>query len=76
MRIGWITYATRKHPTSILCNRFFGDVQPIMGAFKDNNISLGIGTTNSGGTSGMQALEGLVAAVEVSEVTTSVTGYC
>lgn len=36
-----------------------------MPLLKDNSITLGIGTTNSGGSPGMAALEGLVTAVEV-----------
>ncbi|KIK63006.1 hypothetical protein GYMLUDRAFT_41307 [Collybiopsis luxurians FD-317 M1] len=64
-RIGWVTYGQADCP--ILAKRFFAEYPLVMTALKDSAdfSNLGIGTTTAGGTKGMAALEGLVAAVEL-----------
>ncbi|GLB37118.1 hypothetical protein LshimejAT787_0401690 [Lyophyllum shimeji] len=65
-RMGFVTYAMADTlPSPILCKRFFTDFQLVTKEMKDAPMNLGIGTTNSGGSRGMAALEGLVAAIEV-----------
>ncbi|KAG6896466.1 hypothetical protein C0992_008054, partial [Termitomyces sp. T32_za158] len=74
-RLAFITYATADTvPSPLLCKRFFLDSQPVTTEMRDSPASLGIGSTNSGGSRGMAALEGLVAAIELFEVFTSVVG--
>lgn len=64
--MAFVTYATADtRPSPLLCKRFFTDYQPVAREMKDAPDKLGIGSTNSGGTRGMAALEGLVAAIEV-----------
>jgi len=53
-------------PTPLLAKRFFVPFQSVTKELREEPSKLGIGQTSSGGTRGMAALEGLVAAVEVS----------
>lgn len=65
-RMALVSYATADaQPTPLLAKRFFADLQTVTKELKDAPLKLGIGRTTSG-RSGMAALEGLVAAVEVS----------
>jgi mediator of RNA polymerase II transcription subunit 25 len=66
LRIGFVTYATAStFPSPVLCKRFFTEYPAVMREMREDPAKLGIGQTNSGGTRGMAALEGLVAAIEV-----------
>ncbi|KAG6842103.1 hypothetical protein C0991_002757 [Blastosporella zonata] len=68
-RLAFITYAMADtRPSPLLCKRFFVDSSPVTMEMRDSPASLGIGSTNSGGNSGMAALEGLVAAIELFDV--------
>lgn len=61
-----MTYATADtRPTPLLAKRFFVSVQSATKELREDSSKLGIGQTGSGGSRGMAALEGLVAAVEV-----------
>ncbi|KAE9383505.1 hypothetical protein BT96DRAFT_929750, partial [Gymnopus androsaceus JB14] len=67
-RIGFVTYGTSDSlPSSVLCKRFFTDFTPVTNVMKDTEEiqQLSLGSTPSGGTRGMAALEGLVAAIEL-----------
>lgn len=67
-RLGFVTYGTASTLLSpVLCKRFFNDFPSVskeMREAKDDTSKLGIGGT--GGGEAMSALEGLVAAIEVS----------
>jgi hypothetical protein len=64
--MAFVTYATADtRPSPLLCKRFFADLQPVTKEIKEEPGNLGIGQTTSGGSRGMAALEGLVAAIEV-----------
>jgi hypothetical protein len=66
LRIAFVTYAAASTaPTPILSKRVFTDLPVVMREMREDSAKLGIGQTNSGGTHGMAALEGLVAAIEV-----------
>ncbi|KAG6899973.1 hypothetical protein C0993_004741 [Termitomyces sp. T159_Od127] len=68
-RLAFVTYATADTvPSPLLCRRPFCDSKPVTAEMRESPASLGIGATNSGGTRGMAALEGLVAAIELFEV--------
>ncbi|KAG6820976.1 hypothetical protein H0H93_008605 [Arthromyces matolae] len=74
-RIAFITYATADTlPSPLLCKRFFFESLPVTTVMKDSPSSFGIGSTNSGGSQGMAALEGLVAALELFDMLISVLG--
>lgn len=61
-----MTYATADtRPTPLLSKRFFVPVQTMIKELMDESGKYGIGQTASGGSKGMAALEGFVAAVEV-----------
>jgi hypothetical protein len=65
-RIGFITYATADtYPTPLLARRFFAPLPLVIKELREDPTKLGIGQTSSGGSRGMAALEGLVAAIEV-----------
>lgn len=61
-----MTYGTADtRPTPLLAKRFFVPVQSMTKELREEPKKLGIGQTTSGGSRGMAALEGLVAALEV-----------
>jgi hypothetical protein len=61
-----VTYAPADtRPRPLLAKCFFVPLQSIMKELHEEPGKLGIGQTASGGSRGMAALEGLVAAVEV-----------
>lgn len=65
-RLAFITYGLRDMlPSPLLCKNFFSDIQAVTRVIKEEPNKLGIGQTSSGGTTGMAALDGLVAAIEV-----------
>lgn len=69
LRIGFVTYATASTvPSPVLCKRFFTDFPVVMKEMREDPTRLGIGQTNSGGSRGMAALEGLVAAIELFDI--------
>ncbi len=64
--MAFVSYGTADtRPTPLLCKRFFADFQPVTKLIKEEPAKLGVGLSSSG-THGMSALEGFVAAVEVS----------
>ncbi|KAI0782306.1 hypothetical protein C8Q75DRAFT_811741 [Abortiporus biennis] len=65
-RIGLVCYSI--HPTPLLSKSFFGLPQAIVKDLKEDPARFGIGQTGSGGSRGMAALEGLVAAIELFDV--------
>ncbi|KAF8070194.1 hypothetical protein FPV67DRAFT_1486597 [Lyophyllum atratum] len=73
-RMAFVTYATADTlPSPILCKRFFIDYLPVTKEMKDAPTKLGIGSTNPGGTRGMAALDGLVAAIEFFDILHTIT---
>jgi hypothetical protein len=66
--MAFVTYGTADtRPTPLLAKRFFVPFQTqVTKELCEQTKNLGIGLTSSGGNRGMAALEGLVAAVEVS----------
>jgi mediator of RNA polymerase II transcription subunit 25 len=52
-------------PSPILCKRFFTENTMVFREIFEEPMHFGIGMSNSGGSRGMAALEGLVAALEV-----------
>lgn len=65
--MAFVTYGTADtRPTPLLAKRFFVPFQSVTKELREQSSNLGIGQTSSGGSRGMAALEGLVAAVEVS----------
>jgi hypothetical protein len=65
-RMAFVTYGTTDtRPTPLLAKRFFVPFQAVTKELREQPSNLGIGQTSSGGSGGMAALEGLVAAVEV-----------
>ena len=66
-RLAFISYGpANTYPSPIIAKRFFSALQVITKELRDEQQKLGIGQTSSGGSGGMAALEGLVAAIEVS----------
>ena len=66
-----MTYATADtRPTPLLAKRFFVPVQSITKELREEPGNLGIGHTGSESSRGMAALEGLVAAIEVGQMST------
>ena len=64
--MAFVTYATADaQPSPLLTRRYFTDLPVVRKEYEDDPGKLGIGQTSSGGSRGMAALEGLVAAVEV-----------
>lgn len=63
MRVAFITYGTQGTP--LVCKNFFTELPPVMAALREDTTKLGIGQTTYGGSMGMAALEGFVAALEV-----------
>lgn len=53
-------------PTPVLHKTFFSNPTPMMNQMREEPHKLGIGSTGSGDGYGMAALEGMVAALEVS----------
>ncbi|KAF9073940.1 hypothetical protein BDP27DRAFT_1317715 [Rhodocollybia butyracea] len=66
-RVAWVTYGPSD--CSLPCKRYFVDFQTLSPLFK-NMEELGLGST-SGGVSGMAALDGLVAAIELFDILAS-----
>lgn len=52
-------------PTPLLGRHFFAPPQAVMKELREKPEAMGLGLTSSGEPTGMAALEGLVAAVEV-----------
>ena len=76
-RVGLVVYATATtHP--VLSRRFFVPLQPFIQELRDEAAELGIGRTWDGGGEGMAALEGFVAAIEVSDhfAFSNITCHC
>lgn len=74
--MAFVTYATAETvPSPVVCKRFFTEYQNVTTKMREDHTSLGIGTTGSGGSRGMAALEGLVAAIEVRSVLSMLTKY-
>lgn len=66
MKLGIVTYGPGdRYPTPIITNNFFQDTTQVFPSIRDQPEVLGIGTSNSNPESGMAALDGLVAALEV-----------
>lgn len=64
--IAFVCYGTADSiPSPLLCKKYFSDPKQVIQQMKENTGRLGIGRTNSGGSRGMAALEGFVAALEV-----------
>lgn len=62
-----MTYGTADtRPRPLLSKRFFVPLSVVTRELREEPSKLGIGQTNSGSGRGMSALEGLVAAIEVS----------
>lgn len=53
------------YPTPILAKRYFNQPQLVIREIKDEFSKLGLGKTGFGGKTGMAALEGYAAALEV-----------
>ncbi len=68
--MAFVTYGTADtRPTPLLAKRFFVPFQSqVTKELCEQASNLGIGQTSSGGNRGMAALEGLVAAIEVSHL--------
>ena len=62
--LSYATADTRPHP--IVTKHFFSQPGPLTKSMREQPQDLGIGQTCSGGSQGMAALEGIVAAIEVS----------
>ncbi|KAF9000740.1 hypothetical protein BDQ17DRAFT_1359462 [Cyathus striatus] len=66
LRIAFVTYGSADTlPTPLLSKRFFTDYLQVIKELKEHQAEMGLGETNSGGSKGMAALEGLTAAVEL-----------
>ncbi|KAJ7211032.1 hypothetical protein B0H12DRAFT_1329963 [Mycena haematopus] len=65
-RVAFITYGTQDTP--LISKNFFHDLVALMPAFRDDPSKLGIGQTSCGGDTGMAALEGFVAALELFDI--------
>jgi mediator of RNA polymerase II transcription subunit 25 len=66
LQIGIITYATADTlPSPVISKCFYAELRLVIKAMSEQYSELGIGQTASGGSRGMSALEGLVAALEV-----------
>ncbi|KAK7042227.1 hypothetical protein R3P38DRAFT_2889249 [Favolaschia claudopus] len=65
-RVAFVTYGTQSMP--ILSKNFFDDLNPLLSAFRDDPSKLGLGQTSCGGSMGMAALEGFVAALELFDI--------
>ncbi|GBE88438.1 hypothetical protein BKA93DRAFT_79724 [Sparassis latifolia] len=64
--IGYVSYATAEtRPIPLLARVFFGSATTLVKDLHEDPIKMGIGQTGTGGSKGMAALEGLVAAVEL-----------
>ncbi|KAF7978845.1 hypothetical protein HWV62_44653 [Athelia sp. TMB] len=68
-RLAFISYGpANTYPSPIIAKRFFSALQVITKELRDESQKLGIGQTSSGGSGGMAALEGLVAAIEMFDI--------
>ena len=66
-RLGVVSYGPAEtRPTPLLGKHFFAPPQIMMRELREKPEVMGLGLTGSGGPTGMAALEGLVAALEVS----------
>ncbi|KAJ7465191.1 hypothetical protein FB451DRAFT_1561577 [Mycena latifolia] len=65
-RLAFITYGAQDAP--ILCKNFFVDVVLAIPAIRDDTVRLGLGQTTCGGGTGLAALEGFVAALELFDI--------
>ncbi|KAF8958331.1 hypothetical protein BDZ97DRAFT_1842175 [Flammula alnicola] len=69
LRMAFVTYGTADTvPSPILCKRFFTEYQVVVKEMAEDLSRLGIGMTDSGGSRGMAALEGLVASLELFDI--------
>lgn len=65
-RLAFIAYGpANTQPSPLIEKRFFAALPTITKELRDEQHKLGIGRTSSGGSTGMAALEGLVASIEV-----------
>ncbi|KIO15042.1 hypothetical protein M404DRAFT_197745 [Pisolithus tinctorius Marx 270] len=65
-RLAFITYgAADTRPSPLVSNMFFSPLSLATKELREEPSKLGIGQTSCGGTRGLSALEGLVAAIEV-----------
>ncbi|KZT65876.1 hypothetical protein DAEQUDRAFT_493130 [Daedalea quercina L-15889] len=68
-RLGVVTYGPAEtRPSPLLGKHFFAQPQVIIKELREEPERLGLGLTSSGGSTGMAALEGLVAALELFDV--------
>ncbi|CAA7268166.1 unnamed protein product [Cyclocybe aegerita] len=66
LRLAIVSYATADNtPSPILAKHFFTDFHVMFKEMMEHPSRFGIGATNSGGSRGMSALEGLVASIEL-----------
>ncbi|KIO28697.1 hypothetical protein M407DRAFT_71520, partial [Tulasnella calospora MUT 4182] len=70
-RVGTVVFTRSNVTPSLLSNTYFTDASQFFQGFQANMLSTGLGATTNGGDSGMAAVEGLVAAVEMCDRLTS-----
>lgn len=64
--MGFVNYGVaNRHSSPVLTTRFFSTLQDIFKELKDDTAGLCLGETGTGGSTGMGALEGYAAALEV-----------
>ncbi|TFK66292.1 hypothetical protein BDN72DRAFT_844507 [Pluteus cervinus] len=67
--MAFIAYATADTvPSPLVCKKYFSDIKSVSHHMKESPFRLGLGRCNSGGSRGMAALEGFVAAIELFDV--------
>ncbi|KIM64258.1 hypothetical protein SCLCIDRAFT_1213358 [Scleroderma citrinum Foug A] len=68
-RLAFVTYgAANTRPSPLLEKRFFSDISLVMKELRADPSKFGIGNTSCGGSRGLSALEGLVAAIELFDI--------
>ncbi|KAF7357489.1 hypothetical protein MSAN_01345100 [Mycena sanguinolenta] len=65
-RVAFVTYGTQDTP--LISKNFFHDWVALVPSFRDDPSKLGLGQTTCGGDTGMAALEGFVAALELFDI--------
>lgn len=72
-RLAFVTYgAANTQPSPLLEKRFFSNISLVTKELRDDPSKFGIGKTSCGGSRGLSALEGLVAAIELFDIMISI----
>ncbi|KAL4066797.1 hypothetical protein J3A83DRAFT_4190032 [Scleroderma citrinum] len=75
-RLAIVTYgAANTRPSPLLAKRFFSPLSLVTKELREEPSKLGIGQTNCGGSRGLSALEGLVAAIELFDILMGTANY-